>query len=150
MWEAVRIVEEVVQKLSHARSICLHFFPASEASWWSEGSKLPERPRVGGRDAGQGGARPGKQQCTFQVLLSNVCMAVLGLTFLTFCMKLRSKVHGKSKLSLPVKPRLIGNVPFTLSALGICLSSFPGFHFSTFFHVLRCSVFPSLKFLHKF
>lgn len=112
--------------------------------------ELPERLRVGGRDVGQGGARLGRWQHSFHVLLSNVCMAVLGLTFLTFCMKLRSKVHGNRKLILPVKLRLVGNVPFTLSVLGICLSFFPVFHFSTFFHVLRCSMFPRLKFLQKF
>ena len=117
-------------------SVCIFLLQVKQVVDQKAG-ELPERLRVGGRDVGQGGARLGRQQHTFQVLLSNMCVAVLGLTFLTFCMKLRPKVHGNSKLSFSVKLRLVGNVPFTLSVLGICLSSFPGFHFSTFFPCVK-------------
>lgn len=131
------------------QNLCLHFVVARVASYWSEGRRTTKDTQSG-RDVGRRGAWLGRQQNSFQVVLSNVCIAVLGLTFLIFCMKLRSKVHENSKLSWPVKLMLIGNVYFILSFLGICLSSFPDFHFSTFFHVLRSSVFPSLKFSWKF
>lgn len=148
MWEAVGVVE-VLWKLSRAKNICLHFVVAREASCWSEGRRTTKDAQSG-RDVGQRGTWLGRQQNSFQIVLSNVCIAVLGLTFLIFCMKLRSKVHENSKLSWPVKLMLIGNVYFILSFLGICLSSFPVFHFSTFFHVLRNPVLPSLKFSWKF
>lgn len=98
---------------------------------------------------GQGGAWLVRQRHSFKVLFSDVWMAVLGPTFSTFCMRFRSKVHGNSNLSLPVKLRLVGNIPFTLSVMGICFFSFLDFHFSTFFHVfLSCSVFQKFSSFH--